>query len=171
MKSSHRRSPGRVTTAPPVHAPRIARRCAVTWLAVGAASPQLAARALAAQPAHPQRKWYLRAEQMRSLAEAWGDQSYGAVVVLGDTEVGQGPSRVVRDRDPDAHAERVAIGDAQRALGRQTLAGAVLYSTSRPCSLCEAAAARAGISRMYHGSALNDAGAPRLVVLRRTDRG
>jgi tRNA(adenine34) deaminase len=80
---------------------------------------------------------------MKELAETWGDQGYGAVLVLDGTAVGLGPSRVVRDRDEDAHAERVAIREAQRALGRENLAGSVLYSTSRPCPRCEAAAARA----------------------------
>jgi len=37
----------------------------------------------------------------------------------------------------------------------------VLYSTSRPCGACEAAAAAAGVARMIHGAALADAGAPR----------
>jgi tRNA(Arg) A34 adenosine deaminase TadA len=97
---------------------------------------------------------------MRRLAESWGDQPYGAVLVLDGRLVGLGPSRVVRNQDPDAHAEREAIRDAQRKLGREALAGAVLYSTARPCSRCEAAAANAGISRMYHGPSLADAGVP-----------
>ena len=95
---------------------------------------------------------------MRLLAESWGDQSYGAVLVAGGAVVGDGPSRVVKDKNPDAHAERVAILDAQRRLGRESLAGSVLYSTSRPCSVCEAAAFRAGVSRMYFGQALQEAG-------------
>ena len=83
------------------------------------------------------------------------------MIVLDGALVGEGPSRVVRDRDGDAHAERVAIKDAQRRLGRTFLAGAILYSTSRPCSACEAAAAAAGVARMYHGESLADAGPPR----------
>jgi tRNA(Arg) A34 adenosine deaminase TadA len=67
---------------------------------------------------------------------------------------------VVKDKNPDAHAERIAIIEAQRRLGRLSLAGSVLYSTSRPCSLCEAAAFRAGVSRMYFGQSLQDAGPP-----------
>ena len=74
--------------------------------------------------------------------------------------VGRGPSRVVKNQDPDAHAEREAIRDAQHQLQRQRLTGAVLYSTSRPCSICEAAAAQAGVARMYFGPSLTDAGAP-----------
>ncbi len=98
---------------------------------------------------------------MKRLAESWGDQPYGAVLVLDEVLVGEGPSRVVKNGNPDAHAEREAIRDAQVKLRRQWLAGAVLYSTSRPCSLCEAAAANAGIARMVYGPALTDAGAPK----------
>ena len=109
-------------------------------------------------------RWLARAREMQALALSWGDQPYGAVLVLDGRAVGLGPSRVVRDRDPDAHAERVAIREAQQALGRKLLSGAVLYGTARACALCEAAAARAGVARMVHGPVLTDAGAPRLTT-------
>jgi tRNA(Arg) A34 adenosine deaminase TadA len=109
----------------------------------------------------PDHRWYVAAENMKRLAESWGDQSYGAVLVLDGTLIGDGPSRVVKNRNPDAHAEREAIRDAQERLGRENLSGSVLYSTSRPCSLCEAAAARAGVARMYFGPTLTDGGQPR----------
>ena len=108
-----------------------------------------------------EKRWYEAAEAMKRLAESWGDQSYGAVLVIGETLVGEGPSRVVQNKDPSAHAEREAIRDAQTRLGRKNLAGSVLYSTSRPCSLCERAAAEAGVERMIYGAALRDAGKPR----------
>ena len=108
----------------------------------------------------PDPRWYDAAAAMRRLAMSWGDQPYGAVVVLQEELIGEGPSRVVKNGDIDAHAEREAIKDAQRRLGRARLDGALLYSTSRPCALCESAAARAGIRRMYFGEALVDAGTP-----------
>jgi len=94
------------------------------------------------------------------LARSWGDQPYGAVLVFGDIVIGEGPSRVIKLGDPLAHAEREAIRDAQRRLGRNVLAGSVLYSTSRPCRLCEAAAAEASVARMVYCAELNDAGVP-----------
>jgi tRNA(adenine34) deaminase len=109
----------------------------------------------------PDPRWYEAAAAMRQLAQSWGDQPYGAVLVLDGSIVGEGPSRVVRNNDVDAHAEREAIRDARRRLRRESLQGAVLYSTSRPCALCEAAAAEAGIVRMYFGPSLSDAGTPR----------
>ena len=109
----------------------------------------------------PEKRWYEAALAMKRLAESWGDQPYGAVLVLNGKIVGDGPSRVVQKGDGTAHAEREAIRDAQRRLKTSSLHGSVLYSTSRPCSACEAAAAEAGVSRMYFGEALRDAGRPR----------
>ena len=67
----------------------------------------------------------------------------------------------VGPRFPSAHAEREAIRDAQRRLGRVNLGGSVLYSTSRPCRQCEIVAAEAQVARMVYGPELNDAGQPR----------
>lgn len=129
--------------------------------AVAAAAALSAGGASAQPPGHPQRRWFDEAERMRQRALGWGDQPYGAVLVTASGLVAEGPSRVVLKRDPEAHAEREAIGEAQRLLGTRTLAGAVLYSTSRPCRACEQAAAAAGVARMYFGVDLADAGVPR----------
>jgi tRNA(Arg) A34 adenosine deaminase TadA len=111
---------------------------------------------------HPDAKWAREAERMRTLAESWGDQSYGAVVVCDGAVIGFGPSRVVKDRDTNAHAERVAIREAIKTHGAAVVSGAILYSTSKPCALCERAAATAGIARMYFGPKTEDAGKPRV---------
>jgi tRNA(Arg) A34 adenosine deaminase TadA len=108
----------------------------------------------------PELRWYEAAVRMKRLADSWGDQPYGAVLVFDGAVIGEGPSRVVKNSDVTAHAEREASRDARRRLGRQKLTGSVLYSTSRPCSLCEAAAAEAGVTRMYFGASLTDAGTP-----------
>lgn len=106
-------------------------------------------------------RWAREAEAMRQLALSWGDQAYGAVLVRDDRVIGHGPSRVVQNRNPDAHAEREAIRDALARVGADGVRGADLYATSRPCTLCEAAAARAGVRRMFVGAQAQDAGAPR----------
>jgi tRNA(Arg) A34 adenosine deaminase TadA len=109
----------------------------------------------------PLREAMHRAEALRDEALRAGDQPFGAVVLLGGRIVGAAPSRVVTQSDPTAHAELEAIRDAARSLRTRDLSGGVLVSTSRPCRMCEAAAGWAGISRMVHGNALIDAGAPR----------
>ena len=102
-----------------------------------------------------------RAEALRDESVRGGDQPYGAVVLRGETVVGEAPSRVVTANDPTAHAEMEAIRDAARRLRSRQLGDCVLVSTSRPCRMCEAAASWAGIARMVHGPALTDAGPPR----------
>jgi tRNA(Arg) A34 adenosine deaminase TadA len=140
-----------------MHRTDLCRR-AVIGSALGAVlSPSASASAENALTGH---RWYEAALAMRQRAESWGDQPYGAVLVLDGRLVGEGPSRVVLNRDPDAHAEREAIRDAQRRLGRMVLPGSVLYSTSRPCPVCQRAAAQAGVARMFYGGQLLEAGRP-----------
>jgi tRNA(Arg) A34 adenosine deaminase TadA len=102
------------------------------------------------------------AEQIRQFAVSSGDQAFGAIVVKDGLVVGLGPSRVVVYSDPTAHAEMEAIRDACRRLGTRDLRGCILYSTSHPCPMCEAAAYWAQIDKMMHGPDASDAGAPRL---------
>ncbi|HVF62866.1 MAG TPA: deaminase [Casimicrobiaceae bacterium] len=109
----------------------------------------------------PAQRFYRAADAQRKLAQSWGDQAYGAVLVIDGKIVGEGPSRVVQRGDSSAHAEREAIRDAQRKLARTHLPHSVLYSTSRPCTRCEHAAAAAGVARMIYGEALYDAGKPK----------
>lgn len=130
-----------------------------------AATFMSAPRSARAEPWHTpelRRHFVAEAERMRGEAVAAGDQSFGAVVVKADAIAGWGPSRVVTSRNANAHAERVAISDARERLGAAGVRGAVMNSTSRPCSLCQAAAAEAGNARMYWGPDARDAGAPRL---------
>jgi tRNA(Arg) A34 adenosine deaminase TadA len=122
--------------------------------AAGHLLPVQSALALDAREQH----FVAEAARMQSEAVAKGDQPYGAVLVR--AIIGYGPSRVVIDRNADAHAERVALWDAQRRTGSQELAGAVIYSTSRPCSACQQALALAKVERMYVGRAGTDAGRP-----------
>jgi tRNA(Arg) A34 adenosine deaminase TadA len=139
---------------------RSAVLAALAIMAGGSLARPLFAQVLPTDGPVPDRRWYEAAQAMLRLAQSWGDQPYGAVLVMDGRIVGEGPSRVLLRGDAAAHAEREAIRDAQRRLGRDSLAGSVLYSTSRPCRQCEAAAAQAQVARMFHGPALADAGMP-----------
>lgn len=140
----------------------IPRRAAIAGAMFAAACPS-AARDAIEQPVPADAQGFMaRAFEMRRRAIAAGDQGYGAVVVLEGRIVGQAPSAVISRGDTAAHAEREAIADARRRAGGGSIWGAILYSSSRPCSLCETAAYAAGISRMIHGEGLTDAGPPQL---------
>lgn len=101
-----------------------------------------------------------RAHAARDAAVAAGDQPYGAVVVKGAKIVGYGPSRVIVNGDPTAHAEMEAIRDAARTLGTADLSGCEMYTTSPPCRMCETAAYWANIDRIHTGRAPEDRGRP-----------
>jgi tRNA(Arg) A34 adenosine deaminase TadA len=103
-----------------------------------------------------------RAFDMRRLAIEYGDQAHGAVVVRDGAIIGQSWSRVILDNDPTGHAEISAIRDAARRAGSRDLSGAIIYSSSRPCPMCEAAAYWARIDQMIYGRGTANAGVPRL---------
>lgn len=110
----------------------------------------------------PDRQRFMsRAYEMRRRAIASGDQAFGAVVVKDGRVVGEGVSAVLTTPDPTAHGEMQAIRDAARRLGSEKLAGCELYTTFRPCPMCETAAYWAGIERIFYGEAVRDGGAPR----------
>ena len=115
------------------------------------------------QPADPSGNAFMqRAFEMRQSAIDYGDQAYGAVIIRNKVIVGQSWSKVILEQDPTAHAEMAAIRDAAQRLNTRDLGEAVVYSSSRPCPMCEAAAYWAGISQMVYGRDLKSAGSPRL---------
>jgi len=135
----------------------------LSWRRAEAGPPAPAASAPIVQPARRDPASFMaRAMALRDVAVARGDQPYGAVVVRGDTIVGEGISEVVTAGDPTAHAEMQAIRDAARRLGLADLSGCELYGSSRACPMCEAAAYWARIARLRHGADGGDGGAPRL---------
>ena len=92
-------------------------------------------------------------------AEAAGEVPVGAVVVFGGRMVGVGQNRVIRDADPTAHAEIVALRAAGRALGNYRLEGCTLYATLEPCAMCAGAILHARIERLVYAASDPKAGA------------
>lgn len=82
---------------------------------------------------------------------------FGALIVRGDTVVGEGCNRVTSSDDPTAHAEIVAIRDACRRLRTFTLAGCTLYASCEPCPMCLAAAHWARVARIVYAADRADA--------------
>lgn len=140
-----------------LHAKSMTRRTALT----GIAAPLLGVLVLSPARANESARHFIsEAFRMRDEAIAAGDQAYGAVIVADGRIAGYGPSRVITGNNKDAHAERVALWDAQKRTGRKRLSGAVIYATSTPCMICQPALARAGIARMFVGENGEDAGPP-----------
>ncbi|HEX4020032.1 MAG TPA: tRNA adenosine(34) deaminase TadA [Acidobacteriaceae bacterium] len=103
-------------------------------------------------------------EQARLAAEA-GEVPVGAVLVnLDGTILAYGQNRVIRDHDPTAHAEMVALRVAGKAMGNYRLEGCTLYVTLEPCTMCAGAMIHARIARLVFGALDPKAGAAGSVV-------
>jgi tRNA(adenine34) deaminase len=65
----------------------------------------------------------------------------------------------LRDNDPTAHAEMVALRAAALAIGNYRLAGCTLVSTLEPCAMCAGAMIHARIDRLVFAADDPKAGA------------
>ena len=77
----------------------------------------------------------------------------GAVIVREGAVIARAGNRTLRDHDPTAHAEMLAIRAAAAALGNERLTDCDLYVTLEPCAMCAAAISFARIRRLYYGAA------------------
>ena len=94
----------------------------------------------------------LALDEARAAAAA-GEVPVGCVVVRDGTVLARAGNRTLRDRDPTAHAEMLAIRQAAAAISCERLVDCDLYVTLEPCPMCAAAAAFARIRRLYYGAA------------------
>ena len=96
--------------------------------------------------------------EARLAAEA-GEVPIGAVMVYEGAIIARGQNRVLRDSDPTAHAEIVALRAAAAALGNYRLVGCTLYVTLEPCAMCAGAMIHARLDRLVFAAADPKAGA------------
>jgi tRNA(adenine34) deaminase len=82
-------------------------------------------------------------------AAAADEVPVGAAIVRSGRIIATAGNRTLRDKDPTAHAEMLAIRDACRAIGSVRLIDCDLYVTLEPCAMCAAATSFARIRRLY----------------------
>jgi tRNA(adenine34) deaminase len=92
-------------------------------------------------------------------AEADGEVPVGAVIVYAGEIIARGQNRVLRDHDPTAHAEIVALRAAGLALSNYRLNDCTLYVTLEPCAMCAGAILHARIARLVYAAPDPKAGA------------
>ena len=89
------------------------------------------------------------------------DKSYGgpfgACIVKDNKIIGKGINRVIKDNDPTAHAEIVAIRNACKNLKTHDLTNCILYTSCYPCPMCLSAIIWANIKTVYYGNTKEDA--------------
>ena len=104
---------------------------------------------------------FLRAALVQAqMAAAAGEVPIGAVLVGPEGAIlAETQNRLLRDNDPTAHAEIVALRAAGAALGNYRLTGCTLYVTLEPCAMCAGAIIHARLSRLVYGATDPKAGA------------
>ena len=94
----------------------------------------------------------LALEQAKA-AEQDGEVPVGAVIVHPEKGViGQARNAKEPLRDPTAHAEILAIGQAAEAIDGWRLDGTTLFCTLEPCPMCAGAILQARIARVVFGA-------------------
>ena len=112
------------------------------------------------QPSTDDELWMREALTLAEEAQASGEVPVGALVLDSDGMLlGRGQNRVIRDHDPTAHAEIVALRAAGDALGNYRLERSTLYVTLEPCAMCAGAMIHARIGRLVFGAVDPKAGA------------
>jgi len=82
-----------------------------------------------------------------------GEVPIGSVLVCAGEIVARAGNRTLRDKDPTAHAELLAIRQAAAGIGSERLPDCDLYVTLEPCAMCAAAISFARIRRLCYGAA------------------
>ena len=88
-----------------------------------------------------------------------GEVPVGAVLVHQGAVVASAQNRVLRDSDPTAHAEVLALRAGGLAMGNYRLNGCSLFVTLEPCSMCAGALVHARVDRVVYATADPKAGA------------
>lgn len=82
---------------------------------------------------------------------------FGACIVKNGKIIGRGSNHVLKNNDPTAHAEVMAIRDACKNINSYDLSGCELYTSCYPCPMCLSAIIWANIKNVYYGNTKEDA--------------
>ena len=84
--------------------------------------------------------------------DAWRQDEVpiGAVIELGGEIIASAHNQRDSTRDPTAHAEILALGQAAKAVGDWRLNGATLYVTKEPCPMCSGATLMSRLKRVVY---------------------
>ena len=100
-----------------------------------------------------------RALELARTARTRDEVPVGAVLVRDGAILTEGSNEVETRQDATAHAEMLAIGEAQSLLKTWRLNGTTLYVTKEPCPMCAGALAHVRVDRIVFGVGDPKAGA------------
>lgn len=104
---------------------------------------------------------YFMGEALRQAARAYAAQEVpvGAVVVREGRIIARAFNQVELLKDATAHAEMLALTQAEEAMGDWRLTDCTLYVTKEPCPMCAGAIVHVRLARLVYGASDAKAGA------------
>ena len=104
--------------------------------------------------------WMWRAIHVAREAEKLGEVPVGAVLIDADGKILAATSnRTIKNNDPTAHAEILALRLAALRIGNYRLNGTTMYTTLEPCAMCAGALVLGRVDRVVFGASDPKAGA------------
>ena len=97
---------------------------------------------------------YFMREALRQAAKAFeaGETPVGAVVVCQGRVIARAFNQVELLKDATAHAEMLALTQAQEGVGDWRLTDCTLYATKEPCPMCAGAVVHVRLARVVFGA-------------------
>jgi tRNA(adenine34) deaminase len=97
---------------------------------------------------------YFMGEALRLAARAYekGEVPVGAVVVRAGRIIARAANQVEMLKDATAHAEMLALTQAESAVGDWRLTDCTLYVTKEPCPMCAGAVVHTRVARVVFGA-------------------
>jgi tRNA(adenine34) deaminase len=104
---------------------------------------------------------YFMSEALRQAARAYefGEVPVGAVIVREGRIIARAFNQVEMLKDATAHAEMLALTQAESAVGDWRLTDCTLYVTKEPCPMCAGAIVHTRLARVVFGASDPKAGA------------
>jgi tRNA(adenine34) deaminase len=104
---------------------------------------------------------YFMGEALRQALRAYAAEEVpvGAVIVRSGRVIARACNQVELLKDATAHAEMLAVTQAEEAVGDWRLGGCTLYVTKEPCPMCAGAIVHVRLGRVVFGAADTKAGA------------
>lgn len=96
--------------------------------------------------------YLMKAMELAQNALAQNEIPIGAIVVYQDKIIGRGYNQTRQQNNILAHAELIAINEAQTYLGNHRLNDCDLYVTVEPCLMCSGAIIHSRIKRVIFGA-------------------
>lgn len=96
--------------------------------------------------------WMKYALILANEAKYYGEVPVGAILIFDDRIIGSGFNSCIRNHDPTAHAEIIALQEGGGILKNYRLLNTTLYVTLEPCIMCLGAILNSRVKRLVIGT-------------------